>query len=254
MKQTLALLAAAGMSSVVLADSHSGPDNNPNAWQISLGAGVGIERSPYIGVGTETGFMPMLSVEKGPFYFHGTELGIDLLDSELATLTLLGHYRMEGFDASDSLELNGMQDRDGAFELGARAAAYTDFGELSLTVLADVSDEHDGYEVTAGWATEYMLTPQLMLSPSIDYSWRSDDLNNYYYGVRASEAAASRAAYQADADGILSLGISAFYSLDQQQSLMFELGVDLLGDEIKDSSIVERSNVPHASLAYLYRF
>jgi len=227
---------------------------NPNEWQVAAGVGVGIERSPYKGVGTETNVLPLLMVEKGPFYLHGGELGYQMIRADQMTISLLANYRLEGYDASDSRDLNGMADRDGAFELGARGEMETDFGALSLTVLADVSDEHDGYEVELGWGTEYMLSPRLMLEPSIAYSYRSKDLNNYYFGVRASEANAQRAAYTADAGGLWDLGVAANYMLDEQQSIRGQLGVTVYGDEISDSSIVERDNSPYASVAYIYHF
>lgn len=223
-------------------------------WQFGLGAGVATERSPYVGVGTETDLLPLLSIEKGNFSFQGNELGYQLLSSELASLTLLGSYRGAGYEASDSRQLAGMEDRDGAFELGARAEMYTDLGTLSLTALGDASSTHDGYEVSLGWETHYQLSAQWMLSPGVQLSYQSKDLSNYYFGVRNSEATAERAAYTADSGAILSLGVDAMYLIDEQQSLMLGVGVDTFSNEIKDSSIVERSNSPHASLAYFYRF
>ena len=253
MKQVLgATLASALMVSATAQSAES--NSNADEWQFALGAGISTERSPYKGVGTDTDFLPLLAVEKGPFYFFGTELGYNVVESDEFGLTLLANYRGEGYDASDSRDLRGMADRDGAFELGARGEMYTDFGDLSLTVLADVSDKHDGYEVELGWGTEYMVSPRLLLEPSVAYSYRSDDLNNYYYGVRASEVTAQRAAYNADAGGIWDLSVGATYMLDEQQSIRGELGVALYGDEISDSSIVERDNSPYATLAYIYRF
>lgn len=223
-------------------------------WQFALGAGVSTERSPYVGVGTDTSLFPLLSIEKGNFSFQGNELGYQVLGSELASLTLLGSYRGAGYEASDSRQLAGMEDRDGAFELGARAEVYTDLGTLSLTALSDASSTHDGYEVSLGWETRYQLSAQWMLSPGVQLSYQSKDLSNYYFGVRNSEATAERAAYTADSSAILSLGVDAMYLIDEQQSLMLGVGVDTFSNAIKDSSIIERSNRPHASLAYIYRF
>ncbi len=223
-------------------------------WQFSLGAGVATERSPYVGVGTETDLFPLLSIEKGRFSFEGNAAGYEVLSSKLASLTVLGHYRGEGYDASDSRQLAGMEERDGAFELGARAEMYTDLGTLSVTALGDVSSTHDGYEVSLGWETSYQLNSQWVLSPSAQLSYRSKDLNNYYFGVRNSEATSERAAYIADSGAVLNLGVDAMYLIDEQQSLMLGAGVDTFSDEIKDSSIVERSNSPYAVLAYIYRF
>ena len=223
-------------------------------WDVALGIGVGASQSPYKGVGTETDVLPLLMIEKGNFSLSGPKASYDLYSSDVGYFSVLAAYRGEGFDASDSSDLTGMADRDGAFEMGLGAGMYTSVGEFSIEFLSDVSSEHDGYEVELGWENSFPLSDRCMLSPNASISYRSDDLNNHYYGVRASEATATRAAYTADAGMVGSLGVDAIWMIDEQQSLMMGVGIEFYGDEIKDSSIVDRDNSVGGHVAYVYRF
>lgn len=171
-----------------------------------LGLGVSSEKSIYTGVGTETDIIPVFAYKKGDFYLKGPELGYHLLNDEAFQLTAIANYRLEGYEAGDSAALAGMDERKGAFELGVSASLDTHYGEWSAKALADVSNEHDGYELALGWEKRIELSRHWSLTPEASISYRSKDLNNYYYGVKAGEATANRAAYNADSGTVYGFG------------------------------------------------
>ncbi len=219
-----------------------------------LGLGVGSEESIYEGVGTETSVIPMIAWEKGSFYLHGPEVGYYFVDAPQLRLGTLVRYRGEGYDSGDSDELAGMDDRDGAFELGLTISYDTEYGEWSATALSDISSEHEGYELELGWEKRIRLSPDWSLTPEASISYRSDDLNNYYYGVTAGEATAQRAVYTADGDMVYEIGINADYRIDQHQMIRFGASYQHYGSEISDSSIVEDDNSYALKAMYVYRF
>ena len=73
-------------------------------------------------------------------------------------------------------------------------------------------------------------------------SWQDDDYNNYYYGVKSSEAnpAIGRTAYTADSDTNCRIGAVATYQKKKNSPWMYIGGLryDFLGNEINDSPIV----------------
>lgn len=223
-------------------------------FEFGLGLGVASGKSPYTGVGTETSALPIIMVDKGNFHWFGATMSYDLYASDQMSFSVLGQYRGEGFEASDSTALAGMSEREGAFEMGLGAEFYSNYGTWSAEVLTDVSGTHEGYEVALGWSQDYQLSQKWTLSPNLGVSYRSDKLNDYYFGVNANEATATRAAYDAGSGLITSVGLDARYMIDQQQMIMMGISVESYSSDIKDSPIVERNNSTGLMLGYLYRF
>lgn len=242
----LSALLGCSLASVVHADEQES--------SFMLGIGVASEDSIYRGVGTETDVLPLIIYENGSFYVQGPELGYHVVDGDRLKLTVLGQYRTDGYEAGDSINLAGMEERKGTFELGVAASYETEFGELSAKVVADAASEHKGYEVELGWEQRVELGGNWALTPEASVSYRSDDLNNYYYGVRASEATVQRAAYTADADVVYGFGVNVDYQIDQQQMIRFGVEYTSYGSEIGDSTIVEDDKSTGVSLLYAYRF
>ncbi|MEL7060199.1 MAG: MipA/OmpV family protein, partial [Acidobacteriota bacterium] len=69
-----------------------------------------------------------------------------------------------------------------------------------------------------------------------------DDLLDYYYGVRASEARPGRPAYEASAGFSPEIGIDAFYLSSGRWIWQAGLTWETFASEIEDSPIVEDSD------------
>lgn len=225
-----------------------------NESSFALGIGVMSEDSIYKGVGTETDALPFFAYENGSFYVQGPEAGYYVIDNETVKVGVLAQYRSEGYEAADSAALAGMDERKGAFELGLTASYDTDYGEWSATVTGDASNEHKGHEIELGWETDIPVSSSWTITPEASVSFRSSDLNNYYYGVKASEATVNRAVYTAGSGTVYEVGVSANYMIDQQQMIQVGASYTSYGSEISDSSIVEDDKSAGVSLLYMYRF
>jgi outer membrane protein len=96
-----------------------------------------------------------------------------------------------------------------------------------------------------------------VLRPSAGFVWQSEDYNDYYYGVKNSEAlnAIGRRAYSADDDINYRLGAVAVYQ-QKTSPWMFAGGLryDMLGDEIDDSPIVSEDDEMTAFIGFAYQF
>jgi len=231
----------------------AGADHDDDS-SLALGLGVAYEESIYTGVDNDTTLLPMVAWESGNFYIRGPELGYHIINRDEFQLSTLLNYRTEGYEASDSTALRGMAERKGAYELGLEASLENELGEWSATALADISGEHKGYELELAWKQRLELSQRWALTPEAAISYRSGDLNNYYFGVEASEATVDRAAYTAGGGITYELGLSADYMIDQQQQLRFGASYQAYGSEISDSSIVDSDNSFGVHALYLYRF
>ena len=84
------------------------------------------------------------------------------------------------------------------------------WGTLRARLIRDVGSASRGYEARLGYGYEWRSGPW-SLRPDVSVSWRDAKLNNYYYGVRANEAIAGRAAYAPGAGTQAQLGLYGSY-------------------------------------------
>ena len=75
--------------------------------------------------------------------------------------------------------------------------------------------------------------------PAIGIEWQSDDMVDYYYGVKPSEATSYRAAYSGDDALNIPVTLDFYMGLSEEWLLVTSFKFNFLDDEITDSSIVE---------------
>ena len=85
-------------------------------------------------------------------------------------------------------------------------------------------------------------------------SWRSENLNNYYYGVRAKEATANRTVYKSGNSVNPYAGVVLDYQLAERWSIFSMFRNEWLGNEITDSPIVDQDSKISLILGLLYCF
>lgn len=84
--------------------------------------------------------------------------------------------------------------------------------------------------------------------------YRNSQLNDYYYGVRSSEAIPGRPEYDVcDSIGLLTV-LSLNYRLNKRWSVMGMAAIQWLGSEIIDSPIVEKDYMVSMLLGIMCRF
>ncbi len=219
----------------------------------TLGLGAAFSSNPYRGADSEIIPLPLLTYERERFFVRGTNVGYHLYKQKDLTLSLLGSYRMAGYDSGDSAFLQGMADRDGTLEAGLQASLETSLGQFRATLLSDVLDEHNGHEAKLTFSKRFPLQ-NFFVSPSVSVIWQSGQLADYYYGVRATEATIARPAYQVDSSILMQLGLMMNYLFNERWSISGRIAVTRLADEISDSPIVEDDQVTSAFIGVGYRF
>lgn len=106
-----------------------------------------------------------------------------------------------------NLDIGGLHSRDTAALAGFEYGYYRPHWEVSVQLLQDVTDVHDGQEVRAAAARAFTFGSD-SVEVSGGFSWQSAKLLQYYYGIELSEVADPAWAYQADD------GMSPFLRLD----------------------------------------
>ncbi|BBB25904.1 MipA/OmpV family protein [Amphritea japonica] len=226
------------------------------AGEFTIGAGGSVFKSPYKDFKDDSA--PLLFVE-----YQGEDLsvGLDGISyrvmgndnsplSLYATLASVG----EGFDSGDSTFFSGMSDRDTSVDLGVTAAYQIGEGAVSGSLLHDVSDTHNGFVADVSYSHGFEIAGKAYLTPAAGIVYMSEDYADYYFGVRDSEATANRAAYKADAAFNPYVGVEMIVPMGESWQLVSNANYIWLGDEVEQSSIVDRDNAWSATLGLAYTF
>lgn len=188
-------------------------------------------------------------------YFKGLTAGLDHQIDERLTVGLMGSYRWER-DSSDSDTLRGMDDVDGAFEIGpkVRFQATQQLG-FEGNMLFDASDAHGGMTARAGADYALPLSEVSLLTLAGGVNYGSEDFVQTYYGVPVSRATPTRAAYSPSA-GIthFDVNVGVRHSFTQNWSMMGGVGADYLIGDAADSPLVKEELQPKVMLGIAYSF
>lgn len=225
--------------------------NATNVTHWGLGVGAGIESAPYKGFGTKFTPIPLVSLDNKWVHAFGTTVDLKVGKWDDVTVALRGKFSIgDGYTASDSPILNGMQTRKGAFWYGPALAWHTAFGTLSGDYLLG---GNKGQMANLDFSKSFDLG-HWSVEPHAGVDWLSSKYVNYYYGVRQSEVQAARPEYTGKAAYDVSIGTRVDYKITRHQIVILDLGVSHLSSGITDSPIVGKRYVPQAKLGYLYQF
>ncbi len=239
-------------------------------WQLGVALGYGLRTNPLV----QSDDIPILvdidiAWFGDHFFFDNGDLGLTFVDNRYVTTSLVGRINSDrvffgrtntkfvvidlaGAPLSAAVELT-IPDRDYAGELGLELLADGRWGQLQLAAFHDVSGTHEGYEVEFdygyGWRNQ-----RFYIEPSFGLSFKSDDLNNYYWGVRADEANAALPEYTAESGVNTFARLQFSYQMSRNWMFSFVGEVERMNDEAADSPIVEERNVFGYFAGFGYRF
>lgn len=189
------------------------------------------------------------------FYINALRAGVWLMDSDDRRLRIgLAADARFGWEADDGRRTKGMQDRDFGVDVGPALRWQTDHGTLNAQWGFDAGSGSKGQSAQLQFVRALIRGPGLRLNGLVGITWNDRRMNNYYYGVAASEAAPGRPAYTAGAGTQLQAGVNGAWPAGERGSVLFGLMVTRLGNAQADSPIVETRIQPLAYVGYGWTF
>jgi outer membrane protein len=217
----------------------------------SIGLGVLLAESPYIGVENDTYPVPIINLEYKNLFIDKDIFGYHLFKGDALYLSIIGAPRFAGYDSGDSSALSGMQDRDSSLDAGFRLQLKGKITTFNLICVNDLLDEHQGQEISADLSMKMF---DGLLMPRVGIRWLSDDLVDYYYGVKGSEATATRPTYQPGSTVNYVVGLTIGVPLAESWTLVGDIQYEVFGSEIDDSPIVDEDGVFRYTAGIIYSF
>lgn len=213
-----------------------------------------IKEAPRLGVGfalyaQDMGYDTDDMIGLGQIYleYHGEKLNLDhenisykLFEKNSLSFDVLAKSRIRGFEEDHDKLFEGMEDRDPALELGGRVSMNHALGRVSLELLADPDTAHEGELAILELDRTYQMGGW-SIKPTVGVTWQSEEVTDYYYGVRDSEVTASRAAFKGESAIIPHVDVDFVTNLGKNWKAGLNLDYQYLPDEITDSPLVDDS-------------
>ena len=248
----LLVVVEAGFCRDVPEPNYAGPESF-----FAAGVGVIVTDNPYKGINTEVHGIPIIMYRTKKLFIYGPMMSYSFFEHDGWEVSGLAKVRFEGYEGGDSRYLWGMDDREWTFELGGALSKTFDFGRITTDFTADILGEHDGHELDLTYSYDFRNAFEisaLTVTPSAGVNYRSGRLNDYYYGVRASEAIAGRPEYHPGDSMGLTTGLRLNYTISERLSLMGMISMEWLDDEIRSSPIVDEDHMESLLLGIIYKF
>ena len=185
---------------------------------------------------------PLIQGRYGRLFIDGLSLGIKAIDYEGFSVDCKVARGVNGYEASDSPFLEGMERRKEGIDAGLDVTWWSPVGGFSMSGLVDITGEYDGGEVSLAYMMPLELY-HLALVPSVGGTWRSAKKVQYYFGVRPDEARSDRPAYDPSGDisGFLALNVEM--PVSPRWSLVAGGKAEYFGCDVRNSPLVHEDYV-----------
>jgi outer membrane protein len=220
----------------------------------AVGLAVRFEDSPYLGGGVRHDLVPLYGYEGKRLFIEAYRVGVKLVETPESRLDTFFGYRFEGFPYDRiPASLAGMETRITGADLGLRYQYRKPWGTMFGEVLHDAASGSKGTEVRIGYLYDWKIG-DLQLQPRVSLAARDARLNNYYYGVRPSEATAVRPAYEPGSGVNAEFGLSAVYKVSERWRLLGGVSARKWSSGVRASPIFENRTQLAAQLGLAYDF
>jgi outer membrane protein len=234
------------------AGNEGSDDDSGSSW--GLGIGAGVTQKPYKDIDVDTMPLPIIIYDSKWFAVQGGSFSFKLPSAGPVSFSLSADVSQDGYKASDSVFLRGMDEREDMLWAGANVRWENRVADLSASWLTDVSGNSKGQKISIGIERTFSAG-NWEFAPRIGAVWLDEKYVNYYYGVRQHEVTPDRAFYAPEATVNVEGGVRTSYRLPSGNSTFFlDISAQSLGKEIKESPLVDASIQPSAFVGYIYMF
>ncbi len=223
------------------------PNNSPQGWM--WGVGVAASQDVYTDFDNRIVPIPIIGYVGERLRVYGPFVGYQLLQDDGFTLDAQLVPIFAGYEEDDSAVFNGMEDRDFSFGAGLSLRYAKNGWTYELASNADILGTFNGYQATASIGKAFRTGP-FVIEPSVGVTFQDNHYVDYYYGVTASEATATRAAYTSDSAVNTELALAVSTPIFWGGMTRFQIGATFYDDSISDSPLTDSDSAFNAMLMF----
>ncbi|WP_374679928.1 MipA/OmpV family protein [Hydrocarboniphaga effusa] len=255
-RRALRLLSPACLLTILASSPSIAQAEQPSRW--GLGAATVMSVNPYAGRGMRLIPFPAITYQSDRFYFFGIRGGAHLYDDGVLSLDAFAAARLDGIDAEDfgrseladnGIDRDDLSNRKDGVDLGLSASLTRAYGRFTLEASGDVTGASDGMEVELGYAYPFKINRRLMIIPSINLSWMSSNLADYYYGTMDKEVDRGAPLYRPGDSFVPQVGVELRYGFAERWTFLGMASYSRYTGDLADSPLLESGNAYSLILA-----
>lgn len=171
-------------------------------------------------------------------------LSYEFIKGDKYAVEVLATSKNQGYQARDINVLKGMKDREASVDLGGRIIVKTGLGAAVVDVTKDVN-RSKGIEASiklggiAPHASHWTGKKEVTIAATGGLRYQSEKVVDYYYGVKNTEATATRATYTGKSATTPFVGMEAQANFSKHFTIDGGLGLEKVANSIQKSSIAD---------------
>lgn len=237
---------------------YAGDEGSALDWEerpgIGVGAGAVVKKEPYVGIDSAKVIpFPVFRYVGKRLAVFGPNVQYRLVDRPAWSFKGVLGPTFDGYEASDSAFLTGMEDRRGTVEGGFDLTFEPSFADFSLAAKYDLLGKHKGYQAQAEVSKLYFFR-KVVFAPQFGYTYWNSERSDYYFGVTPGEATPIRPAYQLGGTNNWTAGIFGSLDITKRVFMLWGARYFLYDNTIQDSPIVADGSTWRLFLGFGYQF
>jgi outer membrane protein len=177
--------------------------------------------------------IPLMQIAWGPLSFGAQGLKADIYGSKTwGVFTNVERSR-------DRYHGTGMDDRRDSWFIGAGGR----YGKFSAHFSKDIQGRSHGKKLFLHYSEMYMIKEKIFTRSSVGFECYDSKYADYFYGVKSTEATASRPEYHPGRYCLPAVSFAPMYKMDEHISLITALSVKGLSSEIRHSPTTKGGNI-----------
>lgn len=182
---------------------------------------------------------------------RGENVGLRFVSESQWELGLVGRVQTMGQGVSGNDQLNGIEDRNWALEIGPLIGFRRWPVHIQLRSYWELPNRHSGStsELDFSWPRQF---GRGFVVPAVRLLHMSPGYSNYYFGVSEQEATVTRPSYRPGAATNVEVEVVMGYELTPRWLLKASIGLEHLDSAITTSPIIERDRLWSGSVGLAY--
>lgn len=222
----------------------------------SIGLGMGWSQSQYKGYGNIYYPLPNVTFDNDTFFIDNFTAGVYLYNDEVHELSVGLTYLPLEFKPShsDNSQMKQLDKRRATLFAQIEYTLATNIGNFTANVSSDVLNESNSILINTSYTTLFTVN-KLFIVPEIGFNWANKKHNNYYYGITETESQHSGlASYTAKSSFTPYIAVTGYYTINKHFTTYLGARVDRLTGDVKNSPMIEHSNIPSVFAGINYTF
>ncbi len=229
------------------------PDSPPKEHELQIGLAAVNSQSIYLGGSSQSRIFPAIDYQYKRFYVQAGDIGFNLIDEKNWEVDFgLGVNLVGDTDRGDSRLLRDLPDLSFPVNTFVSAQYKSKVGLFKIKHNHEINNKHNGSSSSFSYSAPIFYKRWLIM-PQLSYEHHTEEVVNYFFGVRPIDATVTTPAYQTGSAHSYQLGVFGLFGINDKWSFVGNIQNEFYSDEISNSPIVDDDQRLSVFAGFLYK-